>query len=514
MRNTTKKGNSAATPKNRPASASRLEQRNFKAKVIHERKPKPTLISPPIVETDFVELEDGSLVEMIEDPDNPSKTKFAVFKAGEIKLIDQVESGQRILKPIPRESEIVKHVRLPRGVQPYKSLNSLLLRMNDEIFSRCLELEDNYKFLLACFVLGAWFIDCVYLPVAPYVALVGVHGSGKSKVLKILRMLCRRGLLTADISSAAFYSACDRLTPTLLIDETATAGHTRELFHLLRTGISRDVVALRKGQSFSAYGAKAVAWNKLPNDSALNSRCIVIPMRRTNRTDLARPSDPEIVAAADDIQKQLLQYRLEKLKSLRQIKMPGDEGLHARARDLYEALALALEENPHYRKWLFLCCEDQDRDNQEPLPPEEAAVLQTLYKEIHRLAENADYFFILQLTSLVNADLKEAGVGLRLTPRGVGAALLSLGFTSRKRTNRGWLVWIDRKQQERIHKLIEDYGMDDESYLPLPIYCRRCEYCDPKKDVRNYDTAPWMKPTAPEGNLSVEENGLTNKGTP
>lgn len=486
MRNTTKKGNSAATPKNRAASASRLEQRNFRAKVIHERKPKPTLISPPIVETDFVELEDGSLVEITEDPDNPSKTKFAVFKAGEIKLIDQVESGQRILKPIPRESEIVKHVRLPRGVQPYKSLNSLLLRMNDEIFSRCLELEDNYKFLLACFVLSAWFIDCVYLPVAPYVALLGVHGSGKSKVLKILRMLCRRGLLTADISSAAFYSACDRLTPTLLIDETATAGHTRELFHLLRTGISRDVVALRKGLSFNAYGAKAVVWNKLPNDSALNSRCIVIPMHRTDRTDLTRPDDPEIVAAADDIQKQLLQYRLEKLKTLRPTKMPGDEGLNGHARDLYEALALALEENTHYRKWLFLCCEEQAQANQEPLPPREAAVLNTLFKVIHELRPVCMNYKVAQLTSVVNADLEKAGQRFRLNPRDVGGALSSLGFTNHKRTNRGYFVWIDIKQQERIHKLVETYGMDSESYLTKKYLGRSCGMCDPKKNVEFY----------------------------
>jgi hypothetical protein len=104
-----------------------------------------------------------------------------------------------------------------------------------------------------------------------------------------LSLICRRSLLTADISSAAFYQVCDQLTPTLLIDETATAGNRRSLFHLLRTGTSRDAVALRKNQSFHAFGAKVVAWLELPHDAALNSRCVIITLNETRRTDLLRP---------------------------------------------------------------------------------------------------------------------------------------------------------------------------------------------------------------------------------
>jgi hypothetical protein len=277
------------------------------------------------------------------------------------------------------------------------------------------------------------------MPVAPYVALVGLSGSGKSTVLKILRMLCRRGLLTADLSSAAFYRACQRLTPTLLIDETATAGEKRMLFHLLKIGNSHDVVALRKDESFRAYGAKIFAWNQLPSDAALNSRCIVIPMNETDRTDLARPRDPEIVAAADEIQKQLLWNRLERLKRLGRTKTSGGEDLPARAGDLYEALALALDEDTHYRKWLLGCCKEQRDANREPLQPEQAAVLQTLYRMIHipMVLPNQQIYQIAQLTLMVDADLKEAGVGRRLSPRAVGAALSSLGITNRMRTNQG-----------------------------------------------------------------------------
>lgn len=466
-----------------------------------EQGRKPTPISLPIVESDFAELDNGSRVEMVEDPANSHRTKFAVFKNGEVRFVDQVLSGKEILRPLNRESEFIKHVRLSRGAEPHESVPELLWRMNEKILSRCLDMSEDHKFLLACFALSTWFVDSDHMPVAPYIALAGLPGSGKSTVLKILRLLCRRALLTADVTSAAFYRACEKVSPTLLIDETYTAGDKRTLFHLLKIGNSRDVVSLRRDESFKAYGAKAFAWNELPADTALNSRCIIIPMQETNRSNLARPNEPDIVAAADEIQKQLLWYRLESLKTLGNAPKPSDENLAARVGDLHEALVLALGDHAPYRKWLRLCCEDQAKANREPLPPREAAVLNTLYKAIHTVV-NYERYPIAQLTSLVKADLKEEGSGMRLNPRAVGAALSSLGITNHRRTNLGYVVDIDRKLQQRIHKLVELYGLDSETYLPHELRCKACELCDPDNDMRSYDLRPVWKISASRTNAA------------
>lgn len=452
------------------------------------QKLKPRVISAPIADTDFAQLEDGSLIEMIEDPQNSSRTLFAIFKNGEVRMAHQVKSEGRVLRPIPREEEIVRHIRLPRGAKPYESVEALLCRINDEILSRCLDLEDNGRFLLACFILSTWFIDSDRLPVAPYISLVGLPASGKSTVLKILRLLCRRSLLTADISAAALYQTCDRLIPTLLIDETATAGTSRDLLHQLRIGNSRDVVALRKGHSYRAYGAKAVAWNELPNDSALNSRCIVISLCATRRTDLARPTDPTIVAAADDIQKQLLQYRFEKFKSICLPSIAASGDLHGRFRDLYEALALPISEVTHHCQWLMHCFKLQQQFNREPLLPDHAAVLGTLYRVIH--IGKRETYPIRDLTGEVNASLQESGASRRLTPRRIGAVLTSLGISTRTRTNQGWLVWINRDMQKRIHELVVLHGLDNEYYLPLRMIWKTCDLCEPDKDLRNYRFIP------------------------
>jgi hypothetical protein len=220
----------------------------------NESKLKHTARSS-IIETDFAELEDGSLLDLIEDPEDSSSALFVFFDGKKARYGHEVEYKSHLLVPVLRDGKIIRHVRLPRGIKPYGSAESLLEQI-DSVLSRCLDLAKRYRLLLASFVLSTWFVE--RLPVAPYVALVGLPRSGKSTVLRVLSLLCRRSLLTADITSAAFYRVCDRLTPTLLIDETGTAGERRQLFHLLRTGISRDVIALRKDQSLSSFGAKVV----------------------------------------------------------------------------------------------------------------------------------------------------------------------------------------------------------------------------------------------------------------
>jgi hypothetical protein len=58
---------------------------------------QPTLSTPPVVETDFAETADGSLIEMIEDPEDSARTLLAVYKGGEVRYTSRFQSGDRVL---------------------------------------------------------------------------------------------------------------------------------------------------------------------------------------------------------------------------------------------------------------------------------------------------------------------------------------------------------------------------------------------------------------------------------
>ena len=209
------------------------------------------MTTKPVIETDFAELPDGTLLDTVEDPNNPVRTLLAVYRDQRVHYVDQFEAEDKIVLPISRTSEILRHVRFSRGAKPYKSVNHVLGVLCATI-ARCLDMSELQRVLLSCFILSTWLLE--KLPVAPYVAFVGLPRSGKTTTLRLLNLLCRRSLLTSDITSASFHATTNLVTPTLLIDETATAGDQRALFHLLRVGSTRGSLAIRKNKAFNAYG--------------------------------------------------------------------------------------------------------------------------------------------------------------------------------------------------------------------------------------------------------------------
>ena len=283
--------------------------------------------SPKITEVDFAELSDGSLVEMIEDPEDASKTLLAVYRDKCVRFVERIEDQGRMLVPLSRAGEDLRHVRLAQGAEPYGSILDLK-KYVASFFHECLDLELQWQILLAGYAISTWFAE--KLPVAPYLSFVGPPGSGKTTAMRVLSLVCYRSLLTADISSAAFYDVSHRIRPTIFLDETLTAGNPREVMHLLKVSSTPDFVSLRKDKARLGYGPKAFCWLTLPDDAALNGRCLIIPMHRTSRTDLKSPNDPQVLACAKQVRMQLQQFRFEHYKGLPAPRIPADVKLSGR----------------------------------------------------------------------------------------------------------------------------------------------------------------------------------------
>lgn len=432
-----------------------------------------------IVETQFAELADGTLVELVEDPADANRTLLAVCKGATVEYLDQFKDGDRILKPSPRTNEVLKPIRLPRGVSPYGSAKALL-KVLEGLISRCIEIDPRYIPVLADFVLSTWFVD--RLSVAPYLSVVGLPQSGKTTLLKLLSLLCRRSLLISDITSASFYTACAQFMPTILIDEAGTFRNNRQLRHILRTGTTRDVVAVRANHTFHAYGAKVLSWLEPPDDSALNSRCILIPMFETTQTNLSQPNDPEVERAATALQAQLLQYRLENYSKVGPAPLKGDEGLRPRSRDLLWALSAASLQDPARSQTLLEFFNSGNAVPLEPLTSEQNAVVLTLFAFIHA-GENVLSLRTSDLTRNVNHCLRLSGEKMSLAPRKVGAVLTSLGFSNRTRGNSGWCVYFNQGDIKKIHQLAENYGIDRasqrliESLIGRKFSPEKCALC-------------------------------------
>lgn len=429
-------------------------------------------------EVAFAELESGSLAELVEDPRDSSRCLLAVWRRGEIEYAEIVQDRGRLFVPLPRNRAVLRHVRLPSGAQPYGSVIKLWGEIR-RLISLCVDLpEGGFLDFLTTFVLSTWLVD--RLPVAPYVALVGLPQSGKTTLLKVLSLVCRRPLLTADITSAAFLETCSWLTPTLLLDEAGTPRDSRSLRHLLRMGSTQGVVAMRKGCTFHAFGAKVVCFLELPDDPALNSRFVVIPMKESKRTDLLSPTDPSLSEWVTVLQQAMLRFRFEHYHRIRPIVLPGTETLQPRARDLASSLAAVVGHEPEMCRFLVAFFQREDRVVREPLAPAQSAVLSTLFEIIHLRKSFIcceGRIRVSDLASQINAMLQRHGEHLRLTARKVGSTLTSLGFHNRHRTNQGWELDLMPSDAQRIHELVQTYGLERFSEAALGVSSRNCPRC-------------------------------------
>jgi hypothetical protein len=421
-------------------------------------------------EIDFAELEDGSLAEMIEDPADPAKPRLAVYSNGTVRYRDKLHDGNRVLVPLSRTDFLSKHVRLPQGAESYGGLRDLIGDVGS-FFHFCLDVEPVSQILMTAHVFSSWFLE--KLPFAPYLALVGPPSSGKSTALRILSLLCRRGLPTSDITSAAFYDVCHRMHPTILIDETRTAGHPRTLLHLLRSSSSRGFVALRKDKAQMAYGPKVLAWLELPDDAALNSRCVIIPMHKTTRADLKGPDDPNVLRFAAKVRMRLLQFRFEHFHTLSLPKIPANIQLSSRTLDLYRALALPFGADQELCEALAHLVAAQRQFQPGLLSTPQASAVRVLYELIHARPTDAG-FRLKDLTLLMNSDLASRGEPSRLNERKTGDILTSLGLTNRSRTNPGnYVLWVDRSYRVRIHEKARNYEVEGIPTDPI----QNCEIC-------------------------------------
>ncbi len=456
-----------------------------------------------VIEIDFVELKDGTLVELVEDSKNPGRTCFALWKNGEVQFVDRLEQDGRVCVPLSRKSEVLGRLRLPTAVMPYGSVQALLGGL-EALISQCVAVDEKYVSVLADFVLSTWFVD--RLEVAPYLSVVGLPQSGKTTLLRVLSLVCHRPLLIADITSASFYQACTRFMPTMLIDETGSIRGNRTLRHMLRAGTTREVLAVRRNRTFHSFGAKVISSLEPPDDAALNSRCVLIPMSESKSTALVRTDEPAVQQQAADLQAQLLRFRFENYKTVKPAAVPGDEVLRPRTRDLLRALSAGHARDTQRCQGLLKFFESGEAVPLEPLNPEHNAVLRALFAMIH--PGDFSLLWISHLTDKVNRFLEQSGERWRLLPRKVGAVLTSFGFTNRMRTNSGWVLYLSQRDAEKLHQLAACYGIDGFKDRFLSMSPEDCSLC---RAAGLHKKGPDLPP-APEGyQFTTKERDLRGK---
>ena len=441
-------------------------------------------VQKKVEEIDFRELPDGRLLETIADPNDPHKTALAVFQNGEITVKPKFELGDLILLPLPNTLPGVRHINFASGAEHHEGARALW-ESTVCLLKETLDLTLESVFLLAAYILSTWLTEKYH--VAPYLSLVGPPGSGKTTALRVLQLVCRRSLATADISSAAFYDLSENVTTTLLIDEAATLANRRQIFHMMRAGSTPGFVTLRRHYSYRSFGARVFAWTELPDDAALNSRCLIIPMKCASRRNLQLPSDPWVLKMAAKAQKQLLHFRLSNYATVRLRPIAGEDQLQPRARDLLRCLAAPFHGEPEMTGGLVAAMRDQ-QTLRDMLSPQQSATIGALFETMHGLANKEWLILFSRLQDGVNIRLQDRGEATIKSGKQMGSILTSLGLTDRKSTNQGTVLILSCAVREQVHELQRMHKVGTQTDRQQIDKCPQCK-------VKGGDSTPSKSPS-------------------
>jgi hypothetical protein len=193
---------------------------------------------------------------------------------------------------------------------PAPATGRLLERVR-ELLRRYLVLPSEHtERALALWVLHTWAFDAARI--TPYLFIRSAEPeSGKTRVLEVLRLVCRTAKRASTITEAALYQAVEAWKPTLLLDEvdnvfTGRGDREVALCAVLNDGYELGGTALRGTQDmepreFSVFCPKAMSGidtGRMPD--TLRSRCIVITMKKRLASEPVERFYPQDIAEQID----------------------------------------------------------------------------------------------------------------------------------------------------------------------------------------------------------------------
>jgi hypothetical protein len=311
-------------------------------------------------------------------------------------------------------------------------------------------------------------------PAYHYLALNGPKNSGKSTVMRVLQPLAFNMVTTSDPTGPSMFRLIHYTSCTVGIDEAERYHNPKDpgmqqIRQLLNSGYKQGMPAIRligedmKPQAFDVYSPKILAAIAGLED-ILASRCIAIPMRRT---DKKMPSFPPDFDGAG-LRHQLYTLALTHFRTVytNYSERPALHTLHNRSGELWSplvALAAFFEEQGGVSGLLEAIATTAEMDEQisegKALSDREEAVLQAL--ELLTRGRN-------QLTWIKANDLRERVARL-------------LGQTSDRMGDGQWIGHIIK----RLH--LADEGRRKPANDGMAYAIQRDEVLDM---MRRYDVVP------------------------
>lgn len=293
----------------------------------------------PILRTSIVTKD--ALYEMVYDHDSRKTSFFKKPRFGEIEaFIEEVEINGQKHRPIPPTYNLLDKsvILFPSTATLYKDEAEILAEIQTFIH-KYVDISEVFEQIATYYVLFTWMFD--RFNEVPYLRAIGDFGSGKSRFIQAIGILCYKPIFTGGATTPSpIFRIVNEVKGTLIIDEAdfKFSDMTSEIVKILNTGYQKGMPVLRsegKGtfevKAYDVYCPKIVATRETFSDKALESRFLVEEMGAGKlRADIPRTLEEDFYVDAEKIRNKLLMWRFKNYFEPLEKRTEVIEGIHPR----------------------------------------------------------------------------------------------------------------------------------------------------------------------------------------
>ena len=395
------------------------------------------------------------------------RAHLLLWEDGKSRIVNEYVVASRDITYRPIQSMYIEHggVQVPSD-SSFERHDDLIEDIRSYILGNIL-IDDSSSGVLTAYVMYTWLFDKV--SAAPYLYIMGEQGRGKSRIKKLLSMLCFNGTdLGTSVTPPTLFRIQDMVRGTLHIDEFERdySDKSDNYIQILNGGYTVGGVVYRNEQRgrgdwepipYVVGGPKVIVSRSIPGDMAMVSRCFAIPMDKVDKSlldekGISRHITPEMRTEAESIRNRLFGMRLKRYSEVPKlnasVRIDSEE---PRDCELIESIVSVL---PHDNQPVMaeLLCAFLFRRDLIPSEKDEADLVLVLLT----LTETNKNGLPLELKfSDIRTKAKDL-TGHQFKPKEIGTTLRRLKFST-KRTAAGTVVVI--RDLKLVTELVKKYDV-------------------------------------------------------
>lgn len=406
-----------------------------------------------LLETSFYD-HPNYIAEQVYDPVEESSS-FAIHNKKNGIIDYEPHLFVRESKAIPINSKALEGtVLLPSKAMEYGSEEELLAEIRDYIHTY-LDIGNEMETFASYYILLSWVYD--RFNTVPYLRALGDTGTGKTRYLDVIGRICYKPIITSGATTVApIFRLLEKWRGTMVMDEAdfSKSDTRQDIIKIFNTGFERGKPVIRCDKNnpkeiehHNVFGTKVLATRETFTDKALESRCLTVVMRETNRKDIPINLTKVFYDKQQELRNKLLMYRFRNREKIIERANFDIDGLEPRLRQMANPFAVLFSEN----ETLTSQFTNFIREYQTELIEERAGSWEGMIANaVYQLREEGEEVVSAQTIQFHVKDNYGEDIGIRK----IGKILRSLGFDRKnKRNNEGkvvkGIVW-DEELLERI----------------------------------------------------------------